>query len=113
MRMVAGVLFPAGAITPGAGEVFGDPVHRAGIVVQRTEVPGFGMGGSFFVKPLREPEIPGQGFQYMLPGADGVGVADEDRPAFADGAEDVGDEAVFGPVAAADDVAGSGRGEGG
>jgi len=111
--MVAGVLFPAGAITPGAGEVFGDPVHRAGIVVQRTEVPGFGMGGSFFVKPLREPEIPGQGFQYMLPGADGVGVADEDRPAFADGAEDVGDEAVFGPVAAADDVAGSGRGEGG
>ena len=53
-----------------------------------------------------------EGFEDVLPGADGVRVADEDGGAGEEAADEVGDEAVDGPVASADDVAGAGGGDG-
>ena len=51
-------------------------------------------------------------FEDVLPGADGEGAADADGLACEEAADEVGDEAVGGPVAAADDVAGARGGEG-
>jgi len=48
----------------------------------------------------------------MLPGPDGVGAADEDGLFGEEAADEVGDETVSRPVAATDDVAGAGGGEG-
>ena len=45
----------------------------------------------------------------MLPGADGMRVADVDRPTFGDGAQYVRDEPVSCLVATADHIARSGR----
>ena len=47
----------------------------------------------------------------MLPGPDGMGVADTDRFSRQDGPDDIRNQPVAGPVAAADDVAGPGRGQ--
>ena len=45
----------------------------------------------------------------MLPGANGGGIADLKRLVGGEGADDIGDEAIGGPVATADDIAGAGR----
>ena len=47
----------------------------------------------------------------MLPGANGVGIADTDRFACQERPDDVGDQPIACPVAAADDIAGPGRGK--
>ena len=47
----------------------------------------------------------------MLPGADGMGIADPHRVACQDRPDDVGYQPVGRPVAAADDIAGPGGGQ--
>jgi hypothetical protein len=61
---------------------------------------------------LGEEDVAVEGIEDVLPGADGVRAADADGRAGEEAADEVGDEAVGRPVAAADDVAGAGGGEG-
>ena len=58
-----------------------------------------------------ELQVTGEGLQHMLPGARGGGVAHRDGLAVLQVADAVWDDAVFCPVAAADDVAGAGGGD--
>ena len=69
------------------------------------EIVGSGVDG------CGELEVAAEGFEDVLPRAGGVGVADGDGLASEDGADGVGDDAVGGPVAAADDIAGAGAGD--
>ena len=55
-------------------------------------------------------EVSAQRFEHELPGPHGVGIADRRRVAGRGRDHHVGHESVLGPVAAADDVAGPGRG---
>src|SRR5579859_1245531 len=70
----------------------------------RTEVPCSLDCGATEQK-LSEPEISGQRFQYVLPWADSVRIANMEDRARGGGAYEIRHQAVFGPVAAADDVA--------
>jgi len=45
----------------------------------------------------------------MLPGACGLGVADEDGFPFGEGADAIWDDTVLCPIATTDDIAGTGR----
>ena len=66
------------------------------------------MGEEFF----GEKDVAVKGLEDVLPGADGVGMANADGLAGEEAADEVGEKAVGGPVAAADDVAGAGSGDG-
>ena len=93
--------------------LFGDPLDGLGIVVGGAEVVGCGIArGVRREEMLGEGDVAGEGIEHMLPGADGVGAADVNRLIGEEAADEVGDEAVGGPVAAADDVAGARGGEG-
>jgi hypothetical protein len=61
---------------------------------------------------LSEADVAVEGLEDVLPGADGVRAANADGLAGEEAADEVGDEAVGGPVAATDDVASAGGGDG-
>jgi hypothetical protein len=104
---------PGGAVAPEGGHLFDDPGDGLGVVVGGAEVVGGGeAGGVVGEQVLGEADVAVQGLEDVLPGADGVGAADADGLAGEEAADEVGDEAVERPVAAADDVAGAGGGEG-
>jgi len=104
---------PVGAVAPEGGHPVDDPADGLGVVVVGAEVVGGGVGGGVGgEQALGEGDVAVQGFEDVLPGADGEGSADGDGLAGEEAADEVGDEAVGGPVAAADDVAGAGGGEG-
>ncbi len=58
---------------PGGGKALDEPLDGSGVLVVGTEAPGFGEGGAFGVEPFRQEQVTGQGFQDVLPGADGLG----------------------------------------
>ena len=109
--MLVGVGDPTGSPAPKFRGLFDDPAHRARILIIRPKIPAFGVGGAVLIKPFGQQEIAAQGFQYMLPGANGVGVADAGGLAAFEGGQQVGDQPVLGPVAAADDVTGPDSGD--
>jgi len=103
---------PGGVAAPEVLHAFDDPLDGLCIVVGGAEVEG---GGVFWVvgeEMLGEEDVAEQGFHDVLPGADGVGAADEDGVAGKEAADEVGDKAVEGPVASADDVTGAASGDG-
>ncbi len=101
------------ALTPGGDHAVGDPLDGAGVVVGGAEVEGGGVAGGVSGEELfGERDVAVQGLEDVLPGADGVGAADGDGCAGEEAADEVGDEAIERPVAAADDVAGAGGGDG-
>ena len=79
------------------------------VVVPRPEVPAALEARIARVQPFGQLEIARQQLQHVLPGADCRGVADDGRLARHHGPHHVRDQAVPGPVAAADDVAGPRR----
>ena len=108
-----GVEDPGGAVAPEVCHLLDDPVDGLGVVVGGAEVEGGGeAGGSCGEEMFGEEDVAVEGLEDVLPGADGVGAADADGLAGEEAADEVGDEAVGGPVAAADDVAGAGGGDG-
>ena len=89
------------------------PGHRLGVVHRRSEVPGFGKAGRALGQPLREQQVARERLEHVLPGPDRGGTPDHHRRAGGEGPHAVGHEAILGPVAAADHVAGPGRGHAG
>ena len=79
-------------------------------VVFGAEVPGAGIFLWILPQGGAELQITAEGFQDVLPGPNGMGIADADGLMSAQGADAIGNEAVRTPVAAADDVARPGRG---
>jgi len=67
------------------------------------------MGG--FGEGLGQGQVAAEGFEHVLPGAGGAVVAQGDGLPGAQAAHGVGNDAVGGPVATADDVAGPGAGQ--
>ena len=63
-------------------------------------------------KLFGQPDVAMQRLEHMLPGANGVGPANADRLAGEKAANEIGDEAIDGPVAATDDIAGASGGDG-
>ena len=64
------------------------------------------------LETLGERHVATQGFEHMLPRAGRIGIADATSFSGGEGANDVDDETIGGPVAAADDVAGARGGDG-
>jgi len=102
-----------GEIIPGAAApVFYQPVRHGSdgqvAAVIGAEVPGAGIVLRIPPEGGAEMEVAAEGFQNMLPGPDGAGAADADGLPCAEGADTVGNEAIFAPVATTDDVASPG-----
>ena len=102
---------PGGVIAPALGHGGGDLIHGPCIVIPWTEVPGRCELRFSGEKAFGEREISGEGFEDVLPGPNGFWPADQDGFAGAESADEVGDEAIAGPVAASDDVARTSGGE--
>ena len=110
-----------GAIIPSAGPVFQgflDEVLDGAVRVQaRAEIKGGLEGrGSGWGRDLGdemggESEVSAEGLEDVLPRAGGYFVANGDGLALLECADGIGDDAVEGPIAAADDVAGTGGGD--
>ena len=104
-----------GAVRPLAGPGPEDAAHEFGDGAVGFEGGAEVEGGvDDFVggEELRgEGEVAAEGLEDVLPGAGGGGVAHGDGLAGLEGAHGIGDDAVFGPVAAADDIAGAGAGD--
>ena len=77
----------------------------------RAEVPCFGAGGVPCQQALPEHEITGKAFENVLPGAGSVGRTYLGRFAACRGANDVRNQPIIRPVAAADDIAGARSGD--
>ena len=110
----AGILieYPGSVAAPEGRHLVCDPGDGLGVVVVGAEVVGSGEFRIVREQLLGEEEVAVERLEHVLPGADRVRVADADGLAGLEAADEVGDEAVGGPVAAADDVAGAGGGEG-
>ena len=87
----------------------GDVTDGRVVAGGRTEVPGPCQPLAVLVKQSpRELQVPRQRSEHVLPGPDGLRMAQADRLPGRERAEAIGHEAVRGPIAAADDVAGPG-----
>ena len=81
MGLVAGI----GRRGPGPGapllqEALDHPAHRpVPVVVRGPEVPGAFVAAAIAQHEGREPEVPRQRLEDVLPGSDGIGVPDDDR----------------------------------
>src|ERR1017187_8070126 len=107
-----GVIDPGGTVTPGGGHFIGDPGHGLGVCVGGAEVVSgreFGIAGK---ELFGEADVAVKGFDDVLPGTDGKRAANAYRLAGDETADQVGNEGIGRPVAAADDVAGARGGEG-
>src|ERR1700712_1259657 len=106
--MLMRVDLPLGRASPICGEVAHNPLDRLSVGVAGTEVPGGGETRAAGVEFLCEREIAAQRLEHMLPGRGSGGVADLELFPAGEGAHDVGDEAIGGPVAAAYDISRAG-----
>ena len=110
MRLRRRVALPAG-VWYLIAQVFDDPADRLGVVVIRAEIPAFGESGAFNAKLFRQHQIPRQRFQHMLPGSCRQRRADGKRAPGIECAQEIRNQPIRRPVAAADDVAGTGAGQ--
>ena len=106
-----GLILPGGVAAPGPAEQIhqragGDAVAVVGayVIVARK--------AAVLVLALGDQQVGRQRLQHMLVRAGRVGVAHADLTARGHGADAVGDDAVIGKVAAADDIARAGRRDG-
>jgi hypothetical protein len=100
------VLAPEGR---GPGGDIGDADRARGI---RAEVPARGKALAFLARQrLGQHQVAEQGVEGVLPGPERIGHAQRRRLAGGEGGEQIGQQAMRAPVAAADDVAGAGRGK--
>ena len=81
------------SLTPPVDEPVGHRGHGQGAAALGAEIPGAGIGRGVLPEGGAEEQITVKGFQNVLPGPDGVGVANADGPPAAEGADAVGDEA--------------------
>src|SRR3954451_5238533 len=96
---------PEGAISPSFGHCGGDLLHRPCIIVPWTEVPGGSEMGFSGKQALGEREISGQGFQDVLPWTNRFWAANQNGFPGTESANQVGDQAIAGPIAATDNIA--------
>ena len=101
---------PASAIGPQLTQSVGQPLDRFRIIVVRSEVPGLGKRFRILVHVLGQRKIAVQRFKHMLPGASRSRVSNCCFVACHERANQVRNETVFGPVATADHISGTGTG---
>ena len=105
----AAIAFPARLARKARAERIDHFVHRAKGCRIRPEIDSARRAVGRLHQRLRQREIPRERLEHMLPRPDGVRVAQRDRLARRERPDAVGNQPVGGPVAAADDVAGTGR----
>ena len=111
MRVIASVHLPGGALAPASCQLLDDPLHGFYIVAIRAEVPRFGKSRAIGVEAFCQCQVAVQRLQHVLPGSGGMRVADLHGAVGRKGFWDVGDQAVPGPVTAANHVARACRGQ--
>lgn len=102
---------PGGSITPKAGHTLGDPRDWLRVLFVRAEVVGSGKspGARCSGEELfRETHVAVQWFENMLPGTNGMRTTNANWFAREKAPDEIWKEAVSRPVAAADDIAGTG-----
>jgi len=113
IRLVKGLR--GGEVFPGTiAPVFDKPVGHFGgrqmAAVLRPEIPGAGIFSWFLRKKGTEQQVAAEGFQDVLPGPDGTGIADADAFIGAQSPNAVRNDTIFTPIPTADDVARPGGG---
>jgi hypothetical protein len=103
---------PGGTVAPETGHLFGDPGDGANVRIRGAEVVGGRKARVVGEKFLGEQDVSVQRLEDVLPGTNRVRPTNADGLAGEEAAHQVGQQAIAGPVAATDDVAGSGSGEG-
>ena len=106
MRMAARIGLALGAFTPQPRHLVGHPAHRFCVFVPGAKVPGLCITRTIPIQAFGQREVAAQRLQHMLPRAHRVGVTDVCRLASFKSRQDVGDQAVCRPVAAANHIAG-------
>ncbi len=78
--VVAAVDLVAGLLAP-LPSTCACTIHSTGrgVFIGRPEIPAFGITGALFVQASAPAQIAGKRLQHMLPGTDGVGIADADQ----------------------------------
>ncbi len=112
MRGRRAVENPGGTTAPKGSHLLGNPGHGAGVGVGGAEVVGGRKAWIMGEQLFGEQYVAVEGLEHMLPGADRVGMANGDRLAGEEAADQVGEKAVRGPVATTDDIARAGGGDG-
>src|SRR5579871_4504897 len=107
MEICGRILDPRRALAPSLGEPGGDALHGPGSGVGWTKVETARMSLTLIQQAVGEQQVAPRSVEDVLPGADGFGVANQHWLAAFEAADQVGNQAVGGPVAAADDVSGA------
>src|SRR5580698_9140243 len=105
MHAWLGVPNPGCISSPKRNHAVGNPLHRPHILVARGEVERRGESCLADKQPLSQQNVAVQRLEHMLPRAQRIRTTDAHRLAGLESTDQVGDETVLGPVAAADHVA--------
>ena len=76
VRLWLAIQLPPRFRPPKTGELLDDPLHGSCIVFTGAKIEPFGEFVPFEIKLFGQCEIATQGFEHMLPGADGIRIAD-------------------------------------
>src|SRR5687768_11063533 len=94
---------------PELGELIRQILDGNGVIARRSKVPSLGKSGFARGESLCQHEIAAQRLEYVLPGTDRVRTTDNDGSVRDDATHKIGDNSIFRPVAATDNVAGARR----
>src|SRR5262249_38994286 len=100
-------LFDDRALLPIRDDEPGQFADRDGVILGWAEVPGGGEPLIALDETFAQEQIASEGFENVLPGADGIRPPEHAWLAGDDAANEIRDDAVRREIAAADDVAGS------
>src|SRR4029077_3506926 len=102
---------PLGAYPPRLRQLVCDPGDTFCICVSGTKVPSGCKVRTVFAEPLAKEEVAMQRFKHELPRSDGGRIADLAGLAGKEGTDEIGNELVAGPIAAANRISGAGAGK--
>ena len=107
MGLLDTLMRPGRAIAPTLDEVVDESPHRAYRIGRRPEVPSAFRPYRLDGETFRQHQIPFERLQEVLPGTRALGISNGEGPLRERRADEIGDDPVVRPVAAADDIAGA------
>src|SRR3989338_2050211 len=107
VRANLGIQPPRGSITPSITQFLHDPLNGLCIGISRTKIPAFCVFSPVPIEPLCQKQVTSQWLQHVLPRSDSVRTPNQHQSAFLDSPDDVWNQSVFRPVAAANHITGA------
>src|SRR5580658_7082628 len=105
------IVLPAGLAAEARAESVDDLMHRAKGCRIRPKIDSTRRAARRLHQRPRQSEVAAERLEHMLPGSHGVRIAQEHRRLRFEPPHAIRDQAILGPVSAADDIAGTDRRE--